>query len=118
MKFIGVSLEKFLIEKAKSYIEECGRFVRPRIKYSEDVESNYNKSWGYGGDIDCSYIYKVGVLAVIDGNKSDYAKFFIACERDEGEFDYFGELYFHQGENTDMKRTIQRIYKCMDDSWY
>lgn len=117
-----MELKEFLQQKANKYIEECtykgGVYtIYPRIVYCEDVESDYMESWGMGGEVECSYIYKVGVLSVSDGNKCDFAKLFIAAEVEEGKFDYFGELFFSEGENTDLERTLPRIGKCLIGCW-
>ena len=55
-----------------------------------------------------SYIWKVGVLAQWDSNKCDYAYIVIGYEREPGQMQVLGHLYFPQGENDDIGRVLGR----------
>ena len=64
-----------------------------------------------------SYIWKVGVLSVIDGKKCDWAHLFIGHLRDDqSEPEFIGVLYWQDGENDDIGRCLRRYLKCLDDS--
>ena len=61
-----------------------------------------------------SYIYKVGVLVATDSNKCDFAHVAFGSMRDDqSEPQLKGYLYFEEGENDDMGRTIQRAFEMM-----
>ena len=59
-----------------------------------------------------SYIWRIGVLAQIDSNKCDYARLFIAHEREPGWFEFIGELYWQDGESDDIGRSLARYLDC------
>jgi len=59
-----------------------------------------------------SYIWKVGVLAQTDSNKTDYARLFIGHERTPGQPEFIGVLYWHDGENDDIGRCLPRYVAC------
>lgn len=56
-----------------------------------------------------SYIWRVGVLAQWDSNKCDYARIFVGHERAPGKLEFIGMLYYQDGENDDIGRSLQRI---------
>lgn len=62
-----------------------------------------------------SYIWKVAVLAVTDGNKCDYADVFIGHQRDpKREPEIIGQLSWGEGENDDIGRCLRRYLKLLD----
>jgi len=60
------------------------------------------------------YIWKVGVLCQWDSNKFDYCRVFIGHEREPGNIDFIGMLYWPDGENDDIGRSLQRYLHCID----
>ena len=46
--------------------------------YKEHIEENHEDPV----ERDCSFIYKVGVYAILDGNKMDYADVYVGVQRD------------------------------------
>lgn len=57
-----------------------------------------------------SYIWKVGTLVVIDGNKCDYASVVLGIQRDSDSLpEVIGTLDFKDGENTDIACTMKRF---------
>ncbi len=101
-------LESFLRDKAQMKIQEyTNDVISPFTLYNEKPEEN---------DED-TYIQNVGVLAVIDGNKRDFANYFIGYDRGDGDCRFVGELDFSEGENTDMEVTLRKIGKCLKKCW-
>jgi hypothetical protein len=79
--------------------------------YAEDVnEDALTNAWL---DKSTSYIYKVGCLRLFDDNKRDFGWAFVGIERDPGDFQYLGSLYFRDGENTDCGRVMRRVLACL-----
>lgn len=104
--------EFLLVQAGKSdaAIEE----LRPLIKYSENIEEVYHRSWGLKGDLDVSWVWKIAVLALIDSNKWDWAEVYIGWQHDpKSEPVYLGRLSFHSGENMDIARTVKRILSAI-----
>lgn len=56
-----------------------------------------------------SYIWKVGVLAVIDPNKCDWVYLYIGHQRKPTAlFEFIGVLHWSDGENDDIGRCLHR----------
>lgn len=112
-------MKEFLIKKAEENGEELENdFINPIVKYGEDVCDDYVVERDACDD-EKSYIYKIGCLAVIDGNKSDWVNFYLAYQREEdSEPEFIGKLSFPDGENTDIIPTIKRIKKVMKGCWW
>ena len=79
--------------------------------YAENVNPDAldDRKWLDNGT---SYIWKVGVLAVIDRNKSDWAYLYIGHERAPGQYQFIGFLYWENGENDDIALCLDRYLKC------
>jgi hypothetical protein len=93
--------------------------VKDNYAYSEDVNPDAaNGKWLERGT---SYIWKIGVLAVIDSNKCDYVTVYIAHERSKPEnemhfVEVIGKLHWRDGENDDIARSLQRYMKCLAEA--
>lgn len=93
------------------------------------VEANFDKDWTniqYHEDTNedaldrdawirnrTSYIYRIGLLALIDANKCDWVTVLIGHERQPGQFEFIGKLHWHDGENDDIGRSLGRYLKVM-----
>lgn len=78
------------------------------FSYSEDISPDAidGDKWLETG---ASYIWKVGVLAVIDNNKCDWVYLYIGHQRKpHSSFEYIGCLHWQDGENDDMGRCLKR----------
>lgn len=102
-------MEEFLRSKVPQ--EPYPRSV-PNVEiYKEDIEERYEAF----SECDCSYIYKVATLSIIDGNKCDFAKVYLGYQRDrDSGLVYVGCLDFPNGENTDLGRTLKRLLECLE----
>ena len=78
--------------------------------YVEDVnEDALSNKWL---ETQTSYIWKVGVLAVIDPNKCDWCYLHIGHQRNpKAEPEYVGCLCWRDGENDDIGRCLARYLK-------
>ena len=65
-----------------------------------------------------SYIWKVGVLAQTDSNKCDWARLFIGHEREPGQCEFIGMLYWQGGENDDINRSLRRYIDVASQASY
>lgn len=114
-------MEEFLLQKVKELCPESiasDEYWSNKKEYSEDICDDYNVEIHYDSD-EKSYIYGIGCLAIIDGNKSDWVDFYLAYKRDkDSEPEFIGKLSFPDGENTDIKTTINRIKKTMRECWW
>lgn len=95
-------------------------------KHAEDIADGYD-SVNYKEDINpyaidgdkwldthTSYIWKVGVLTLIDSNKCDYVYAFIGHQRSPDHApEIIGQLYWKDGENDDIGRSLVRYVKCL-----
>lgn len=88
-------------------LEECGYWC-----YQESVSPDaLTSAWL---DNRTSYIWKVGVLTVIDSNKCDWVHLVVGMQRDDkSDPIIIGELYFPQGENDDIARVLQRTIELL-----
>lgn len=79
--------------------------------YAENVnEDALSDKWLETGT---GYIWKVGVLAVIDPNKCDWAYLHIGHQRNpRAEPEYIGCLYWQGGENDDIGRCLTRYIEA------
>lgn len=101
-----MELKEFL--KTKAYEQRYNSMAYDG--YEEDVEEHYNEFIERG----CSYIYKVGAFAVMDGNKFDYAYVFFGIQRSKSDNpEYLGCFEFPDGENTDIGVVLGRALKCL-----
>lgn len=108
-----MQLKDFLEEQAKQLLAG-DNFCRPIVCYSEDVnhDAANGDAWLERGT---SYVWKVGVLSVVDGNKRDWGYLFIGHQRDPGApFEFIGQLHYASGENDDPGRCIRRAIECAD----
>lgn len=56
-----------------------------------------------------SYIWKIGVMALIDPNKCDWVHLLMFHHREPGrEPEFIGKLYWRDGENDDIGRSLAR----------
>lgn len=63
-----------------------------------------------------SYIWKVGVLTIIDNNKADWIYVAIGTQRTpRANPEVIGYLHFRHGENHDPARVIERAVKMLAD---
>ncbi len=105
------------MEELKKFLEDKARKLNPVRTtleyevYKEDVEPNYQKFI----ECDCSWIHKVGVLALIDGNKFDFCTLFIGVIDQHGEYQFIGKLNFYEGENMDLARLLARTVKVIKE---
>lgn len=105
----AVSLKNFLIAEADK-VSPLNPEWPDRRAYHENVSEDAinGDAWLESGS---SYIWKVGVLAQIDSNKCDYVRMFIAHERRPGQLEFIGMLYWRDGENDDIGRSLRRYVK-------
>ena len=102
-------LKEFLQAKAKELNP-----LRTSLEYEtykEDVETNYRQFI----EKDCSWLYKVGVLALIDGNKWDFCTLFIGVVDQHAACQFLGKLDFSDGENMDVARLLARMVKVIKE---
>ncbi len=102
-------LKKFLEEKAKELNPR--RTTLEYEVYREDVEPNYQQAI----EKECSWLHKVGVLALIDGNKWDFCTLFIGVVDQDDECQFIGKLYFSDGENMDVARLLARMVRVIKE---
>ncbi|KKM83681.1 hypothetical protein LCGC14_1306930 [marine sediment metagenome] len=80
--------------------------------YREHIEKNHKDPVGHN----CSFFYKVGVYAVLDGNKMDYADVYIGIQRDpEDPPRLLGRLDFSDGENDDPGNIMVLIRNLLSE---
>jgi len=103
-------LEKLLRRKAKELNPR--RTTLEYEVYKEDVEPDYQKHL----EKDCSWLHKVGVLALIDGNKLDFCTLFIGVTDAYDECQFIGKLDFNGGENMDLARLLARMVKTIKET--
>lgn len=102
-------LRDFLVAKADE-ISPLNDDWPDRREYAEHVnEDALSDAWL---DRSTSYIWKVGVLAQWDSNKTDHARLFIAHERQPGRPEFIGVLHWCDGENDDIGRSLPRYLRC------
>lgn len=121
-KFDNSDMRKFLIEKAKLRERNENSYIGYQHSYHETV--NPDVDWDYCRDRHYSrynleqvaaaeyhtYVHRVGVLYMWDGNKCDFSEMHIAYQsKENGEMIYLGKLDFPDGENMDLETTIGRI---------
>lgn len=109
-------LRDFLVAEAqKSHPQIFDReFIALQVGYAESISPD-----AIDGDkwleSRTSYIWKVGVLSVVDGNKSDWAHLFIGHWRSpEHDCELIGHLFWFDGENDDIARSLARYLKCAE----
>lgn len=121
-------MRKFLEEKAELSKRQDEMYIGYRVRYSETICENMNNvDYEEDGRISLdfirdtqnySYVYKIGVLSMFDGNKLDFGEFHIGFQTDkDGEMIYMGKINFEDGENMDVETTIKRIAYSMLDCW-
>jgi len=107
-------LEAFLRDEAGKLLETD--YLPPIVAYQEDVNPDAinGEAWLKN---ETSYIWKVGVLSIADGNKRDWAYLLIGHQRDEKYgCELIGKLYYSDGENDDPGRCLKRALKCAQDA--
>lgn len=108
------ALESLLRDKAKLIIDDADDFCGCSVSYSEDENAD-----AINGDAwlerRTSYIWKVGALGVVDGDKADWVRLYIGHQRSPrlGP-EFIGELYWRDGENDDVGRCLRRYIKTLD----
>lgn len=106
-----MSLEQFLKAEAEKFRPGILSDDNHYVRFHEDVNPD-----ALDGDkwlkTNTSYIWKVGVLLLIDNNKCDWVHVFIGHERAPGKLEFIGKLYFSDGENDDMGRSMKRYLEC------
>lgn len=121
-KFENSDMKKFLIEKSnfneRNYNAYAGyghsyhETVNPNNDYEsckDDDYSDYNLEL-INEDKYYTYVHRIGVLYMWDGNKCDFAEIHIAFQSDKNsEMIYLGKLDFKDGENMDLETTVKRI---------
>lgn len=107
------ALEKFLRQKIKEIRPQVFNTDLYHVCYTENISSDaLTGDWLANGN---SYIWKIGVLAATDQNKCDFVRVFIAHERKPNRFDYIGELYWQDGENDDIGRSLARYISILEN---
>ena len=116
-KFEDSDMRKFLLEKANFDERNRNSYIGYRCTYHETINP-YNDNEGYSTyNLEQiyekkyhSYVHRIGVLYMWDGNKCDFAEMHVAFQSDiEGEMLYLGKLDFKDGENMDLEMTVKRI---------
>lgn len=102
------ALESLLREKARHIIDDAEDFFGCSVSYSEDENAD-----AINGDAwlenRTSFIWKVGTLGVVDGNKADWVRLYIGHQRSPRLApEFIGELYWRGGENDDPGRCLRR----------
>lgn len=99
-------------------------------RYLEDRKNQESDSYGYSiyykSDIEedalsgdwlenrTSYVWKVGIAAFVDANKCDWVYVYIGHQRSDSSTPQFiGCLYWENGENDDIPRSVDRYLKIM-----
>lgn len=121
-KFENSDMKSFLLEKANFNERNKNAYIGYGCNYHEtvnpnnDYESHYDECCSHynleyiNNDKYYTYVYRIGVLYMWDGNKCDFAEMHIAFQSDKnGEMIYLGKLDFEHGENMDLETTIKRI---------
>lgn len=107
-------LEKLLRDNAKDVIDDCADFFGCQVNYSEDINPDAINSDAWLENR-TSFIWKVGTLAVIDGNKADWAYLYIGHQRKEtSDPELIGKLHWQGGENDDIGRCLRRYISTLD----
>lgn len=81
---------------------------KPHIQYVEHANDGVlDDGWMVDGS---SFIWKVGLLAVVDSNKADWVKVLIATEHQPGCVEMMGKMDFPKGVNDDVGRVLNRVF--------
>lgn len=121
-KFENSDMKKFLVEKAKLNERNTEAYVGYGHRYHETINPDndyefchdeYYSSYNLEQIAEnkyYTYVYRIGVLYMWDGNKCDFAEIHIALQSDKNsEMFYLGKLDFKDGENMDLETTAKRI---------
>lgn len=121
-RFENSDMKNFLIEKSNFNERNKNAYIGYGYSYHEtinpdnDYEScNYEHYSCYNleqinEDKYYTYVYRIGVFYMWDGNKCDFAEMHVAFQTDKNsEMLYLGKLDFKYGENMDLETTIKRI---------
>lgn len=121
-KFEDSDMKKFLLEKADFNERNKNAYIGYGCNYHETINPNneyssrYDERYSYTdlGQIENSeyytYVHRIGVLYMWDGNKCDFAEMHVAFQTDKNsEILYLGKLNFERGENMDLETTVKRI---------
>ena len=125
-KFENSDMKKFLLEKANYDERNRDAYIGYRYSYHETIDPNNNHDYYESGlyssynleqiaeDKYNTYVYRIGVLYMWDGNKCDFAEMHVAFQSDKnGKMLYLGKLDFEDGENMDLETTVKRIAYSM-----
>lgn len=109
-------LQSFLYAEARKirpYLFETGALTIER--YLQNVnEDALSDVWLDNGT---SYIWKVGVLTIIDGNKRDWAYAFIGHHREPNRScEFIGVLHWRDGENADPGPCLRRYVSLLSEA--
>lgn len=107
-------LETLLREHANSEIESANKHIGCSHSYAEHVNPDAIKGedWLTNGT---SYIWKVGVYGVVDGNKADWCSLYIGHQRSKTDApEFIGRLFWHDGENDDVGRCLFRYLEAIN----
>lgn len=82
--------------------------------YQEDINKDAaTNKWLDNGT---SFVWKVGVLSVIDANKCDWVYFALGIQKTpHSEIDIIGHFCFSDGENDDIARVLKRMMGCLKE---
>lgn len=125
-KFENSDMKKFLLEKANYDERNRNMYIGYRYSYYETIDPNsdydpYESEFYSSYDLTYiaegkynTYVYRIGVLYMYDGNKCDFAEMHVAFQSDKnGKMLYLGKLDFEDGENMDLETTVKRIAYSM-----
>ena len=105
------NLEEFLRNKANKELKKDNEDWYS-TQYIESINKDaITDDWL---DNNTTYIYNVGVLALWDSNKCDYAYAFIGHQRNENQnFQFIGMLKWKNGENDDIGRSLAKYVELL-----
>ena len=98
-----MSLKNFLTERANKFAKLDKSWPDCRDYHEKVNDDALTDAWLENGT---TYIWKVGILAQWDSNKCDHAYLFIGHERRPGNYQYIGMLFWEDGENDDIGRSL------------
>ncbi len=103
---MSFELKKYILEKTGLSPE------RNHITYREDKNNDaLTNEWLEQGT---SWVYKVGVITVIDANKCDWVYFAVGIQKyKDSNVDVIGHFGFANGENDDIGRVLERAMELL-----
>ena len=108
-------LEEMLRLKAQPVIDEANDYFGGFVKYLENVNIDaLSNDWLENRT---SFIWKVGILYIVDANKADWVYIYIGHQRDDKTPpDFIGSLHYNEGENDDIYRCLKRYINLFDEN--